>query len=104
MPPDPDCVEKGIAGIELAAEHTAEFERGEVPVEALDVDLHGTRRLGVVLVARQLEKVAGLHQSIVEPDDGVYDALQAGALLALTLRLLRVVPYVGVLELALHLL
>jgi hypothetical protein len=60
--------------------------------------------LSIVFVPSQFQKVPGLDEPIVELDDGVYDGLQPGTLFAEALGLFRVVPDVGILELALHLL
>jgi hypothetical protein len=43
----------------------------------------------------------GFHEPVVELDDGIYGALQPGALLAETLGLLGIVPDLGILQLAL---
>jgi len=75
---------------------------GEVFVEPGNIGLDDTDGLGVILIAGHLQEIVGLAESVVELDDGIYNALQPGAVLAEALGLLRIIPDFGVLELTLH--
>jgi hypothetical protein len=50
-----------------------------------------------------LQKIVGFDESVVELDDGIYNALQPGAILTQALGLFGIVPDLGVFELTLHL-
>ena len=93
-------VDECVRAVHLAGEHALEFELLDFRGEAVDIVRDRGGRAFVVLADRKIEQIAGLAERIGQRADAADDAFERRALLAEVLRALRVVPDVGVFELA----
>jgi hypothetical protein len=95
-------VEVGIIAVHLACKHAPELELRQLGLEPGEVvgDLvHGTT---VVFVYRQFEETFGIVQTGRELFESADDCLEFRPLLSQSLRAIRVIPDVGLLEFALN--
>jgi hypothetical protein len=85
--------------VHLPREHALELERLDLRLQLVDV---GDDRIGgalVVLGGRELEQIARFGERRFERRDGADDLVELGALAPELLRVLRLVPDRGILEL-----
>lgn len=95
-------VQVGVVRVHLAAEHAAELQLLEDLAQTLDFVGDVVDGALVVFLDRHVQQVAGVGQAAGQVVQGFHHLRQLGALAAEVLGVFRVVPDVGVFELAVY--
>ena len=94
-------VEEGRTAVQLARKHPLKFETGQFLLEAREIGLDFTQRLGVVFLERKIEQFGRIVQTAAQRVQRPDNRFKLRAFLAERLRTLRIVPDVRILELPL---
>ncbi|TLD44612.1 MAG: hypothetical protein FAZ92_03162 [Accumulibacter sp.] len=93
-------VEEAVERVGRVVEHAPELERGDLPLDAVDVGEDRVQRVVVAFIAGHGEQLAGVTQAIGDAVQRQHDIFQRALLAAEFLRALGVVPDLRVLQFA----
>ena len=93
-------IEEGVGGVHRPGEHPLEFECAQALVERVQIGLDRGGGFLVLFLGRELQQLGRVVQTGAQRLQSAHLVLETSALLAECLRLIRIVPDLGIFELA----